>query len=69
MPKQHDLREITPPQVMILPELALGAGGRLVQACIGLAEPSWPIRFLFRRPERQRRPSLADNDTAGIGLT
>jgi hypothetical protein len=62
-----DLRDFTPPQVTIPPpDLALGARGRLVEACIGLAVPGRPIGPWSRRtgaPEasatgRDRTPML-----------
>jgi hypothetical protein len=41
-----DLRRFPSLQVITAPDLALGAGGRLVEACIGLAVPGRPIRSL-----------------------
>src|SRR5215211_3142973 len=45
-----DQRRSVPSQVTIRPELALQAGGQLVEACIGLAVPGRPIGPWSRRP-------------------
>jgi hypothetical protein len=70
-PKRRDLRRSTFSRVMILPDLALQAGGRALEACIGLAAPSQPESQ--PGPRRGREPpsisgqqrTTTDNDTAG----
>jgi hypothetical protein len=52
----RDLRRLSSDQVTIILELALQAGSRLVEACIGLAVPGRPIGPGRGGPERQRRP-------------
>ena len=45
----RELHRPLSPQVAILPDLALQARGRLVEACIGLAVPGRPIGHWSRR--------------------
>jgi hypothetical protein len=51
-----NLRRSPMAQLEILPDLALQAGSRLVEACIGLAVPARPIGPGRGGPERRRRP-------------
>ena len=78
--QQHrdlDLHMSLPSQVTSLPDLALGAGGRLVEACIGLAVPGRPIGPWSRRtgaPKasatgRDRKPPLVRAGSAADGQT
>jgi hypothetical protein len=62
-----DLRRSPPSQVTIWPDLALGAGGHMVEACIGLAVPGRPIGPWSRRtgaPEGVRDQTRPDPRSA-----
>jgi hypothetical protein len=54
----RDLRRSSANEVAILLGLALQAGGRLAEACIGLAVPGWPIRYLARARQACGWPML-----------
>jgi hypothetical protein len=68
--KQPRLRRSSSPQVIGAPDLALGAGGRLVDACIGLAVPGRPIRPLVaedRSAEGVRDRTGPENPRSVLG--